>query len=116
MHKLHFSLIKLSTPAALLLVVFTLAACSAGAEMSRPPDITPRPGPAWTPQQAIEAIDTSPLSTGDLAWNAEFDRYQGRWRVTLLYRVRKMYPPRDERQTLIWYVYEDTGQVEGPFR
>ena len=56
------------------------------------------------------------MSAGEQAWNAEFDRYSGRWQLTLVYNVRQLYPPRDERRTLRWYVYEDTGEVEGPLK
>lgn len=106
---------KLLTRAALPLVLLILMAC-ANATTTPKPDITPRSGPSWRPQQAIEMIEKPPISAGELAWNAEFDRYLGRWRVTLVYSVRKMYPPRKERRTLLWYVYEDTSKVEGPFK
>jgi hypothetical protein len=96
-------------------VLLALAACSSNA-VTPTPDITPRPGPDWTAQQAIKKIEELPLSTGDLSWNAEFDRYWGRWQLILVYDVRQLYPPRDERRTLRWYVYEDTGEVDGPLR
>lgn len=99
-----------------MLVALALAACSPEPEVQPTPEVPRTAGPSWAPQEAIAAIETTPLATGDLSWNAEFDRYLGRWQVTLIYNVRKMYPPRDERQTLLWYVYEDTGEVEGPFQ
>lgn len=100
-------------PFSLMLLVLT--ACST-VQVTPTPAVTPRPGPSWTAQQAIEKIEQLPLSTGKPAWNAEFDRYSGRWQLTLVYEVRKLYPPRDERRTLRWYVYEDTGEVEGPLK
>jgi hypothetical protein len=97
------------------LLVLALSACSSN--LATPaPNVTPRPGPDWTAQQAIEKIEELPLSAGEQAWNAEFDRYSGRWQLTLVYSVRQLYPPRDERRTLRWYVYEDTGEVEGPLK
>ena len=111
----HLSTMSLKRLAAILLVALVLAACSLETA-SRPTPMVPRPGPSWTPQEAIGAIETTPLAAGDPSWNAEYDRYLGRWQVTLIYNIRQMYPPRDERQTLLWYVYEDTGEVEGPFQ
>jgi hypothetical protein len=101
--------------AAIVLVLLALAACSPET-VSQPPPVVPRTGPSWTPQEAIGAIENTPLAAGELSWNAEFDPYLGRWQVTLIYNIRRMYPPRDERQSLLWYVYEDTGEVEGPFQ
>ena len=72
------------------------------------------PGPSWTAQEAIAVIEDKPRFVKDGAWNAEFDPYLGSWRVSLIYQVRALYPPRDERKAMIWLVYEDTGRVEGP--
>ena len=117
MRTLRCKITRLSALLTSLLVLLAITACSpeAMAIVSRP-EVTPRPGPSWTAQQAIEKIQELPLSTGELAWNAEFDRYSGRWQLTLVYDVRQLYPPRDERRTLRWYVSEDTGEVEGPLK
>jgi len=85
-----------------------------GPEATREPLVTPGPGPSWTPQEAIAVIEDKPRFAKDVAWNAEFDPYLGSWRVSMIYQVRLLYPPRDERRTVMWYVYEDTGRVEGP--
>ncbi|MFQ6027828.1 MAG: hypothetical protein ACE5Q6_10090 [Dehalococcoidia bacterium] len=81
----------------------------------------PGPGPTWQPQEAIHAVESTPgrveavaYSGKDVAWNAEFDPYAGRWRVTAIYRVQALYPPRVERKSIYWYVYEDTGLIDGP--
>jgi len=50
----------------------------------------------------------------DIAWNAAFDPYAGRWRVTAIYKVQKIYPARLERKSIHWFVYEATSLVEGP--
>jgi hypothetical protein len=104
----------------LAVILLALAACSPGAVNNPAPSPQPpllaRAGPSWTPQAAIAAIDTLPFTVGDRSWNAEFDPYQGRWEVTLIYTTRNVYPPRDERKTILWYVYEDTGEVQGPFQ
>ena len=96
----------------LAIVLSLLLGC--GTEATPEPLGTPGPGPSWTPQEAIAVIEDQPRFAKDAAWNAEFDPYLGSWRVTLIYQVRLLYPPKDERRTMIWYVYEDTGRVEGP--
>jgi hypothetical protein len=115
MRKSQLKTAKLVALPSLLLVLLALVACSSDA-VTPTPEVAPRPGPNWTAQQAIEKIEELPFSAGDRAWNAEFDRYSGRWRLTLVYDVRMLYPPRDERRTLQWYVYENTGEVEGPLK
>ena len=94
------------------IVLALLLAC--GTEATPVPLGTPGPGPSWTPQEAITVIEDKPRFVRDAAWNAEFDPYLARWRVSLIYQVRLLYPPRDERRTMIWHVYEDTGRIEGP--
>ena len=92
-----------------------LAALACGSSNVERPKGTPGPGPSWGPQEAIEQIDELPRSFDkDAAWNASFDPYQGRWRVELIYQVRMLYPPRDDRREVAWYVYEETGEVVGP--
>jgi hypothetical protein len=115
MRKSRTEITKILAPVSFLLVLLALVACSSDAIMPTP-EVTPRPGPNWTAQQAIEKIEELPLATGEPSWNAEFDRFSGRWQLTLVYDVRKLYPPRDERRTLRWYVYEDTGEVAGPLK
>ena len=67
-----------------------------------------------SPQEAIEQITELPrFLDKDASWNAEFDPYQGRWRVELIYDVRMFFPPREERREVAWYVYEETGEVVG---
>ena len=95
------------------IVLLGLLGC--GTEVTLEPLGTPGPGPSWTPQEAIAVIEDKPRFAKDAAWNAEFDPYLGSWRVSLIYQVRLLYPPRDERRAMIWHVYEDTGLVEGPF-
>ncbi len=92
-----------------------LAALACGSSNVERPEGTPGPGPSWGPQEAIEQIDELPRSFDkDAAWNASFDPYQGRWKVELIYQVRMMFPPRDDRREVAWYVYEETGEVVGP--
>jgi hypothetical protein len=71
---------------------------------------------SWTPQEAIAKIQNMPFTVDELVWNASYNRYLGRLEVTLVRRVRLMYPPRDERWTWLWYVYEDTAEIESPFK
>ena len=92
-----------------------LAALACGSSNSEGPLGTPGPGPSLSAQEAIERITELPrFLDKDSAWNAEFDPYQGRWRVELIYEVRMMFPPRDDRREVAWYVYEETGEVVGP--
>ncbi len=68
-----------------------------------------------SPQEAIKRITELPrFLDKDAGWNAEFDPYLGRWRVELIYQVRRFYPPGEERREMAWYVYEETGEVVGP--
>ena len=97
-----------------------LAACSSFGAVPTPSG-PPGPGPTWKPQEAINAVQSTPgrvetvsISNTDVAWNAEFDPYEGRWRVTAIYKVQALYPPRVERKSIHWYVYEDTALIEGP--
>ncbi len=98
----------------LLGIGLLLAALACGSSNVERPEGTPGPGPSWSPLEAIEQIDESPQFAKDAAWNAEFDPYQGRWKVELIYQVRMLYPPRDDRREVAWYVYEETGEVVGP--
>ena len=91
-----------------------LAALACGSSNEERPEGTPGPGPDWAPQEAIAQITELPRLAKDGGWNAEFDPYQGRWRVELVYQVRNFYPPRDDRREVAWYVYEATGEVVGP--
>ncbi len=91
-----------------------LAALACGSSDVERPKGTPGPGPSWAPPKAIEQIDELPRFAKDAAWNAEFDPYQRRWRVELIYEVRMMFPPRNDRREVAWYVYEETGEVVGP--
>ena len=92
-----------------------LAALACGSSELERPEGTPGPGPSMSPQEAIQQIGELPrFFDKDAAWNAEFDPYQGRWRVELIYEVRVMFPPRDDRREVAWYVYEETGEVVGP--
>ena len=92
-----------------------LAAMACGSSDVERPEGTPGPGPSMSPQEAIEQITELPrFLDKDSGWNAEFDPYQGRWRVELIYQVRMFFPSRDERREVAWYVYEETGQVVGP--
>ena len=89
-----------------------LAALACGSDNSERPLGTPGPGTSLSPQEAIERITELPrFLDKDAAWNASFDPYQGRWRVELIYQVRKFYPPGEERRLVAWYVYEETGEV-----
>ena len=111
-------LIKLLLATGLVLLGLGLAACAS----SLPPTPTgpPGPGPSWQPQEAIRAVEYTAEIVAishlqqDVGWNAEFDPYAGRWRVTAIYNVQKIYPPSVERKSIYWYVYEDTSLVEGP--
>ena len=99
----------------LLGIGLLLAALACGSSEVEQPQGTPGPGPSWTPQEVIGQIGELPRSFDkDAGWNAEFDPYQGRWRVELIYQVRMMFPPRDDRREVAWYVYEETGEVVGP--
>ncbi len=89
-----------------------LLAC--GSEATPAPLGPPGPGPTWLPQEAIAVIEDKPRFVKDGAWNAEFNPYLGRWKVSLIYEVRLLFPSRDARKTISWLVYEDTGRVEGP--
>ncbi len=105
-------------PRILLLLLGTgllLAALACGSSDAQRPKGTPGPGPSLSPQEAIKRITELPrFLDKDAGWNAEFDPYQGRWRVELIYEVRMFYPPRNDRREVAWYVYEGTGEVVGP--
>ena len=98
----------------LLGIGLLLAALACGSGDEEPPRGIPGPGPSWSPQEAILQIEPLPRFTRDAGWNAEFDPYWGRWRVTLVYQVRNLYPPRDDRREMSWYVFEENGKVVGP--
>ncbi len=111
-------LIKLRLATGLVLLGLALAAC--GSTLPPTPTGPPGPGPSWQPQEAIHAVGYTTESVAishlqkDVAWNAEFDPYAGRWKVTAIYKVQNLYPPSVERNSIYWYVYEDTSLVEGP--
>ena len=89
-----------------------LAALACGSGNAEGPLGTPGPGPSLSPQEAIERISELPrFLDKDASWNASFDPYQGRWRVELVYQVRRFYPPGEERRLVAWHVYEETGEV-----
>ncbi len=99
----------------LLGIGLLLTALACGSSVVEPPRGTPGPGPSWSPQEAIEQIGQLPrFFDKDAGWNAAFDPYQGRWRVELVYQVRKFYPPGEETRRVAWHVYEETGEVVGP--
>jgi len=99
----------------LLGIGLLLAALACGSNEAQQPQGTPGPGPTWPPQKAIEQITELPrFLDKDASWNASFDPYRGRWRVELVYQVRKFYPAGEETRRVAWYVYEETGQVVGP--
>ncbi len=99
----------------LLGIGLLLAALACGSNEAQQPQGTPGPGPTWPPQKAIEQITELPrFLDKDASWNASFDPYRGWWRVELIYQVRRFYPPGEERRQLVWYVYEETGEVVGP--
>ncbi len=92
-----------------------LAALACGSDNVERPEGTPGPGPSWSPKEAIAQIGELPrFFDKDAGWNASFDPYQGRWRVELIYQVRKVYPPGEETRRVAWHVYEETGEVVGP--
>jgi hypothetical protein len=72
-----------------------------------------------TPQEAIDMIEIFPFpfppSEDEVGWNASYNRYFGRWEVTMVRRARGLYTSRDRRLTSLWYVTEKTGEIEGPF-
>ena len=89
-----------------------LAALACGSGNAEGPLGTPGPGPSLSPQEAIERITELPRFLDKAAsWNASFDPYQGRWRVELVYQVRRFYPPGEEHSLVAWHVYEETGEV-----
>ena len=99
----------------LLGIGLLLAALACGSSNAERAEGVPGPGPSMSPQEAIEQITELPrFLDKDAAWNAEFDPYRGRWRVELIYQVRKFFPPGEERREIAWYVYEETGKVVGP--
>ena len=98
----------------LLGIGLLLAALACGSGNVEQPKGALGPGPSWPPQKAIEQIAKLPRFSKDASWNAEFDPYRGRWRVELVYQVRMLYPPRNDRREMAWYVYEETGEVVGP--
>ena len=98
----------------LLGIGLLLAALACGSDEVERPKGTPGPGPSWSPQKAIKQITELPrFLDKDASWNASFDPYRGRWRVELIYQVRKFYPPGEERRLVAWYVYEESGEVVG---
>ena len=105
-------------PRILLLLLGTgllLAALACGSSNAERAEGPPGPGPSISPQEAIGRITELPrFLDKDAAWNAEFDPYEGGWKVELIYQVRKFFPPGEERREMAWYVYEGTGKVVGP--
>lgn len=99
-----------------VLIPLMLVACSSKSIPTPTPAAPVGPGPSWTPQEAIGKIDKMPFTVNEVAWNASFNGNFGRWEVTQVRRVRILFPAREERRTWRWYVYEATGEVEGPFK
>jgi len=113
-------LLKLLLATLLLSLGVGLAACATDT-LAPGPSGPAGPGPTWKPQEAINAVQSTPgwvqtisIANTDVAWNAEFDPYSGRWRVTAIYKVQALYPARVERKSIHWYISEDTALIEGP--
>ena len=57
-----------------------------------------------------------PFTGDELVWYASYNRYLGRLEVTFLHRVWLMCPPWDDRLTWLFYLYEDTAEIESPLK